>query len=157
MDIDKEPQKPDSALSQTELSQKRTGLSEHRTSLSEQRTKLSDVRSHLSNERTHLSYLRTGISLISFGVTLNRFSLFLIQSNEMPRFKGRSLLYDTTNIGIGMVVIGCIMLLWSIFHFVKTANAIDNLNFKPSKWSILIFSGIIVVIGTFATAWMITG
>jgi putative membrane protein len=164
MEIDKEPQKPDSELTQNELSQKRTGLSEHRTDLSEQRTglsekrtQLSDVRSHLSNERTHLSYLRTGISLISFGVTLNRFSLFLIQSNEMPRHKGRSLLHDTTNIGIGMVVIGCIMLLWSVFHFVKTADAIDNLSFKPSKWSILIFSGIIIVMGTFATAWMIMG
>lgn len=140
---------------QTELSLKRTHMSEHRTDLSEQRTQLSDVRSHLSNERTHMSYLRTGIALISFGVTLNRFSLFLLENRETYRLRGRSLLHDTENAGIGMVSLGCLLLVWSVFHFLKTAKAIDNLDFKPAKWSIIAFSSIIIITGTYATVWMI--
>lgn len=141
----------------TDLSEKRTGLSEHRTDLSEHRTNLSTARSHLANERTHLAYLRTGISLISFGVTLNRFSLFLIQSNEMAQFGGRSLLRDTKNVGIGMVILGCAMLLWSVSRFNKTAQAIDTLTYRRSSKSVIVFTAAIIVIGVFSTAWMILG
>lgn len=163
--------KSDKDMSQTELSEKRTGLSEHRTALSEhrtdlsghrtdlseKRTSLSNLRSHLSNERTHMSYLRTGISLISLGVTMNRFSLFLIQNKEMTRYGGRSLLHDTKNVGIGMVILGCALTIWSIFHFIKTADAINKASFKPAKWSIIIFTMIVIAAGTFAVAWLIAG
>lgn len=136
---------------------KRTGMPEHRTGLSEHRTQLSDVRSHLANERTHLSYLRTGIALISFGVTLNRFSLFLIENRDTYRLRGRSLLHDTERAGIGMVMLGCILLIWSVFHFIKTAKSINNLTFRPAKWSIIAFSTIIIIMGTYATVWMMMG
>lgn len=156
-----EMEKPSSDRS-TELSEKRTGLSEHRTELSEHRTglsehrtQLSDVRSHLSNERTHLSYLRTGISLISFGVTLNRFSLFLIQSREDSGLRSRMFLHDTKNAGLGMVVLGVIMLIWAIIHFIKTGNAIDKLEFKPARWSLVVFTLAVVLIGAASTIWMI--
>lgn len=141
----------------TELSKLRTNLSENRTEMSEHRTTLSDVRSHLANERTHLSYLRTSVSLISFGVTLNRFSLFLLQNKEMTRYGGRSLLHDTTNIGIGMVVLGSLLLAWAIGHFIKTAKSIEAVNYKPSRWSVLFFSISVLVVGTISTAWMILG
>ncbi|MNL25671.1 hypothetical protein D3C87_1471590 [compost metagenome] len=148
----------------TDLSEERTGLSEHRTdlsekrtSLSEHRTDLSDVRSHLANERTHMSYLRTAVSLISFGVTLNRFSLFLLQSNEMARYGGRSFLHDTKSVGIGMVILGSVLLAWSIGHFIHTAKSIETVNYRPSKWSVLFFSASVLLIGAFSTAWMILG
>jgi len=135
-----------------------TELTKHeptQTELSEVRTTLSDLRSHLSNERTHLSYLRTGIALISFGVTLNRFSLFLLENRETYRLRGKSLLHDTENAGIGMVALGCVLLVWSVFHFIKTAKAIDSRSFSPSKWTIIVFSSVVIIMGTYATVWMI--
>ncbi|WP_413288441.1 YidH family protein [Bdellovibrio sp. HCB337] len=141
----------------TDLSEKRTEMSTERTDLSEHRTVLSTARSHLANERTHLAYLRTGIALISFGVTLNRFSLFLIQSNEMSRFGGRSLLHDTKNVGIGMVILGCVMLIWSVVRFNRTAREIDTLTFKRANLSVILFTAAIITVGVFSTIWMITG
>lgn len=141
----------------TGLSEKRTGMSEERTDLSEKRTQLSNLRSHLSNERTHLSYLRTGVALISFGVTLNRFSLFLIQSNEMTRYGGRHFLRDAKNVGIGMVVLGSIMLIWAIFHFTSTYSQINDNTYKPTKWPIILFTSLVILVGVSSTVWMITG
>lgn len=123
--------------------------------LSQHRTNLSNIRSHLSNERTHLSYLRTGIALISFGVTLNRFSLFLIQNDKVSSFKNRPFLVDTKNVGIGMVTLGSALLIWSIYHFTKTAKEIRTQEVDPSKWSVVIFTSIVAVLGTFTTLWMI--
>ncbi|MBX2987166.1 MAG: DUF202 domain-containing protein [Bdellovibrionaceae bacterium] len=138
----------------TGLSEHRTDLSEHRTGLSEHRTQLSDIRSHLSNERTHLSYLRTGISLISFGITLNRFSLFLIQENLSSQVGHTLFLHDAKNVGFGMVVLGSLLLFWSMIRFVRTTKAIDELRFQPSKWSILGFTTVVAVMGTIATIWL---
>ena len=121
----------------------------------ERRTELSNVRSHLANERTQLSFLRTGISLISFGVTLNRFSLFLIQNENMTTHAGVPFLRDTENVGIGMVILGSLLLIWSVQHFLKTAKEIDSSSFKPSKWSLLIFTLAVVVLGTLMTFWLI--
>ena len=122
---------------------------------SEQRTALSNLRSHLANERTHLSFLRTGISLISFGVTLNRFSLFLIENNGMATYTGKPFLHDMKNVGIAMVVLGSFLLLWSVYHFLRTAKEIDSATFRPSKWSLLFFTVVVVLLGTLTTVWMI--
>lgn len=122
--------------------------------LAQQRTDLSSVRSHLANERTFLSLLRTGIALISFGITLNRFSLFLIQSEKMAVDQGHMFLHDTKNIGIGMVVLGSVLLIWSTYHFLSTAEQIDSLDFKPSKWSLVVFTLLVIVMGTVMTGWM---
>ncbi len=115
-------------------------------------TALSHLRSHLANERTLLAYLRTGVAFLSLGVTLNRFSLFLIGSNVTHN--GRPFLHDTKNVGIGMVILGTLLLLWSMYHFLKTAKEIDSLSFIPSKWALLIFTLIIILLGAFTTFYM---
>jgi putative membrane protein len=137
----------------TELSDHRTGLSEQRTSLSEKRTAESDVRSHLANERTLLAYQRTGISLISFGVTLNRFSIYLLQ-NEMSHGGGRDILHETKYAGLGMVILGSAMLIWSVVHYLKTANVINKALVAESSRSVLVFSVIVILLGTATTVWM---
>ncbi|WII71605.1 DUF202 domain-containing protein [Bdellovibrio sp. 22V] len=153
-----EPEKIDpNELSQrrTEMSVQRTDMSTHRTDMSEERTDLSVARSHLANERTHLSYLRTGVALISFGVTLNRFALYLLQSEEMERFHRKMFLHDLKNVGIGMVLLGSILLAWSIRHFIKIQKSIENLSFVPAKWSLIFFSLAVICIGAVTTIWMI--
>ncbi|MGZ3782669.1 MAG: YidH family protein [Pseudobdellovibrionaceae bacterium] len=120
-------------------------------------SKQPDIRSHLANERTHLANLRTGISVISFGVTLNRFSLYLLQNNMISRQGGRPVLRDTENVGIGMVILGSILLIWSVFHFLKTARQINTATYMPSKWSILSFTVAVIIIGSLSAVWMFLG
>lgn len=137
----------------TEQSDHRTDLSEYRTALSEKRTAEGDIRSHLANERTLMAYQRTGISLISFGVTLNRFSIYLLQ-NEVSQGSGRDALHDTKYAGIGMVILGSAMLMWSVVHYLKTANVIDKSLIAQSSRSVLVFSIIVFLLGTATTVWM---
>lgn len=112
-----------------------------------------DIRSHLANERTLLAYQRTGISLISFGVTLNRFSIYLLQ-NEISKSGGRAILHETKYAGLGMVILGSAMLIWSVVHYLKTAKVIDQALIAQSSRSVLIFSVIVIFLGTATTVWM---
>ena len=163
-DIEPTPKKRDADMNPTELSAKRTGLSEHRTNLSEHRTALSDLRtdlsksrSHLSNERTHLSYIRTGISLISLGITMNRFAWFLIENKSLSRYGGRTFLHDAKNVGIGMVVLGCAMVIWSLFRFEHAFRDINSGVFRPSHRSIYTFTLGLILIGTVSIIWLMVG
>jgi putative membrane protein len=122
--------------------------------LSQERTNLSMARSHLSNERTLLSILRTGIALISFGITLNRFSLYLIQ-NERSGLPSRNFLHDTKNVGLGMVIVASFLLIWAIKHFIETAKEIDTLSFRPAKWSLVIFTIVVILFSATMTILMI--
>lgn len=140
----------------TDLSTHRTDLSEHRTELSEQRSDLSSMRSHLANERTHLAYMRTGISLISLGITMNRFSWFLIENKSLSRFGG-SFLHDAKNVGLGMVILGCAMLIWSLVRYKSAAKSIAELNYTPSHKSVFIFTLAVILIGTMSTIWLMIG
>lgn len=141
----------------TELSEHRTDLSEQRTELSEERSNLSQVRSHLANERTHLAYMRTGISLISLGITMNRFSWFLIENKSMSRFGGRTFLDDAKDVGVGMVVLGSLMLAWSLFRYNATVKTIDSGVFKPPHRFIWGFTLMLILMGTASTIWLMAG
>lgn len=84
-------------------------------------TDLARGRTHMANERTHLAYLRTTVSLIGFGITINRFSTYLIQNDQAPQGQ-RLVLHDAGNAGIGMVVLGLVLLLWSLVRYWKSAR-----------------------------------
>jgi putative membrane protein len=140
----------------TDLSKHRTELSEHRTDLSEHRTILSDSRSLLANERTHLGYLRTGVSLMSFGITLNRFAIFLMQSRPAdtdPAITGPLLLrvHSTEQIGLGMVILGVLLLVWSLFRYRKVNKHILEERLKPSRFSTVFVTLSVILLGAVAT------
>jgi len=116
--------KPDASTSSTTLSIYRTRLSVYRTHVS-------NLRSHLANERTHLAYLRTTVSLIGFGITLNRFSVYLVEHGGAPQ--GRFLLRDVGNAGLGMVVLGLLLLLWSVYRFWRVGQDIERGEYV-SRW-----------------------
>jgi putative membrane protein len=123
--------------------------------LAKNRSDLAKARSHLANERTHLAYIRTGIALISFGVTLNRFSLYLIQNDKLTSYKSVPFLHDTKKVGVGMVILGSFLLIWSIIKFLRTARNINYLTFKPAKWSIVVFTTFITIFAVASTLWML--
>ncbi|WP_413613166.1 YidH family protein [Bdellovibrio sp. HCB-110] len=142
-----------------EISQSQNNISdsEFQTELSEYQTELSDSRTHMANERTHLSYLRTGVSFISLGITLNRFSVYLLQSEKTGTNDSGAVLHDAKNVGIGMVILGSLLLIWSVYHFLRRIKEIETSKFKPAKWSILFFTFAVIVIGVLSTIWLTSG
>lgn len=143
----------DLSLHRTRMSTHRTELSTHRTELSTERTNLSLARSHMSNERTHLSYLRTSLALLSFGITLNRFSIYFQENKIKPRY--HAILYETQYVGLGMVLLGLLILGWSLGHYRKTDHDIETFQYRSPKKSISIFTMVILLIGGFSAVWMI--
>jgi putative membrane protein len=138
----------------TELSKHRTQLSEKRTGMSTHRTGLSSLRSHLSNERTHLSYLRTSISLIGFGITLNRFSIFLQEKRDVAEQTSRLRLRSTENVGAGMVGIGLVLLVWSLYRYWRVSREIERHQYDPRNRMVLMLTLGILLCGGLSAVWL---
>lgn len=118
----------------------------------ELQTELATTRSHMSNERTQLSYLRTSLSLMSFGITLNRFSIFLSESKM--EVKTHSILTQTEMIGLGMVVMGIILLGWSLYRFLNVEKEIDSGTYTTAHGAMSFFSIAVLCLGGIITIWM---
>lgn len=132
-----------------------TLLSTHRTRLSIKRTGLADLRSHLSNERTHLAYLRMSISLIGFGITINRFSVFLQEEGKVARGATGPMLRSSEHAGAGMVVIGLLLITWSLYRYWHVNQDIQKARFRPLHRAVLILTLWLVLAGGFTAAWLI--
>lgn len=136
--------KPDLAASATQLAI-------YRTQLAVYRTHVSNLRSHLANERTHLAYLRTAVSLVGFGITLNRFAQWLI---ENERRSPSLALVDATHVGSFMVVLGLLLLAWSLYRFWVVSKDIEHGRFVAHDRAIFIASIGVLVIGGGSALWM---
>jgi putative membrane protein len=135
-----------------------TLLAVYRTQLAVRRTGLADLRSHLANERTHLAYVRTAISLISFGITLNRFSVFLQKQGTLAPGEGtRLMLRDAGNVGIGMVVLGLLLVLWSLYRYWRVDRDIQGGNFHPLKGSVVAYTLLVILLGGLSAVWLFMG
>ncbi|MEJ8845380.1 YidH family protein [Variovorax rhizosphaerae] len=127
------------------------------TEMAEHRTALADARSHLANERTHLAYLRTALSMMSFGITINRFAIYLLQGQnaekllEHPHFAMR----DVATVGLGMVIVGMVLLLWSLLRYRKTYKQIVEQRFEPSSTSVSLLTLAVVAMGAVSAIWLL--
>ncbi len=130
-----------------------TTLSMYRTRLSVYRTQVSNLRSHLANERTHLSYLRTTVSLVGFGITLNRFAIYLIQQGKTPETTHR-MLRDAGHAGIGMVVLGLLLLLWSIYRYWRVGEDIERGQYIARQKGTLVASFGLLALGGLTAVWL---
>lgn len=131
-----------------------TLLSTHRTKLSIRRTGLSDLRSHLSNERTHLSYLRTSISLIGFGITINRFSVFLQENGKITADQPGNSMRSTEYAGAGMVVVGLIVIAWSLYRYWHVNQDIEQARFRPLHRAVVALTALLLLAGGLTSAWL---
>ncbi len=138
--------KPDAATSTTTLSMYRTRLSVYRT-------RVSNLRSHLANERTHLSYLRTTVSLVGFGITLNRFSSYLVQQGKVAE-DARHMLRSTGNAGLGMVLLGLALLLWSIYRYWRVGQDIERGEYVRRQRGTLVASFGLLLLGGLTAVWL---
>jgi putative membrane protein len=123
--------------------------------LKEQQAQLHHVSEHLANERTILAWIRTAIAVMTLGVGINRFSLFLVEfSHIVP--DGRKL--STTRaeeLGIGLVILGILMMLGAIWHYLDVAKAIDEGTYRPSRRKIVLAALTVVVLGGASLAWLL--
>jgi len=88
---------------------------------------------HLANERTHLAYMRTAIAVISLGITMNRFSRFLFENEQADRSRRLILLRSTSQIGLGMVLFGCLWMMLALHRYRRVERAIDNGDFQSQR------------------------
>jgi putative membrane protein len=136
---------------QPDVSASSTQLAVYRTQLAVYRTQVSNLRSHLANERTHLAYLRTAISLVGFGITLNRFAQWLIQSD----LKGSRLpLVDARHAGSFMVILGLMLLAWSLYRFWVVSKDIELGRFVAHDRAVFIASMGVLIVGGGSALWM---
>lgn len=123
------------------------------TLLSVHRTGLANLRSHLANERTHLAYLRTAISLIGFGITINRFSIFLQEKGKIVDPTG-PLLRSSEHAGAGMVVVGLLLLGWSLYRYWHVNQDIRKAQFRPLHRAVIAVTVLLILLGGVTTAWL---
>jgi putative membrane protein len=94
---------------------------------------------HAANERTFLAWVRTGIAIIAFGFVVEKFNLFVrtmaeasksesVSRLQPDRFAGAFSHYD----GLALIVIGMVLILISLFRFVRTGRMIDDEQSHPA-------------------------
>ncbi|MET0544595.1 MAG: DUF202 domain-containing protein [Variovorax sp.] len=125
--------------------------------MAEHRTALADARSHLANERTHLAYLRTALSMMSFGITINRFAIYLLQGKGAEKLLEHQHfpLRDAANVGLGMVIVGMVLLLWSLRRYRRTYRQIVEQRFEPSTTSVSLLTLAVVAMGAVSAIWLL--
>ncbi|RJG05716.1 DUF202 domain-containing protein [Noviherbaspirillum cavernae] len=110
------------------------------------------VSEQLANERTFLAWLRTSVSLISFGITINRFSLYLIQSQEIGR--QRAPLHDIELTGIGMVIAGILMIGFAALHYSAVSKSIDRGEYRVYRGPVYVTSILVMILGAVSLYWL---
>jgi putative membrane protein len=122
--------------------------------LKQQQAKLHHVSEHLANERTILAWVRTAIAIMTLGIAINRFSLFLIEfARNVPG--GRTTNIHAEEVGVGLVIVGVIVMLGGIWHYLDVARAIDEGNYQASRSRIVLPALIVVLIGAASLVWLL--
>lgn len=112
------------------------------------------VSDHLANERTLLAWIRTCIAVIAFGVAINRFSLFLMEINQVVPEVRAAANRHVGALGAGLVVLGIAMLVGALWHYVRVSRAIDAGTYRPSPRIMMATSAAIVAMGAVALVWL---
>lgn len=119
-----------------------------------QQAELHHVSEHLANERTILAWVRTAIAIMTLGIAINRFSLFLVEfSREVPG--GRAANVHAEELGIGLVVLGVVVMLGGLWHYLDVARAIDEGSYRPSRVRIVVPSLVVVLLGGASLVWLL--
>ena len=107
-------------------------------------------REHQANERTFLAWMRTSISLIGFGLAIARFGLFLQQSQatNSPTSLQETLLIDSHNLGIILIVVGIIIVAIAALRYNQVYWQIERVNYRPNRFIIWFVTGLIIFLGT---------
>ena len=105
-------------------------------------TKITD---HLANERTFLAWIRTALGLTGFGFVLGRMGLFLNQIATAGDTKRVRTGHEFIIVGIVFLLVGAIFSGWSGWKYERNRTAIESDRFSPSKRSIVVLTGVVVI------------
>jgi inner membrane protein YidH len=122
--------------------------------LKQQQAELHHVSEHLANERTILAWVRTAIAIVTLGIAINRFSLFLVEFARMVPGT-RTANTHAEEVGIGLVIVGVLVMLGGIWHYLDVARAIDDGTYQPSRLRIVLPALIVVLIGAASLVWLL--
>lgn len=112
------------------------------------------VSDHLANERTLLAWIRTSIAVIALGIAINRFSLFLLEiSQALPEVRATANRHVAA-LGGGLVVLGIVIMIGALWHYLRVSRAIDAESYRPSTLVMATTSAAIVAMGGAALAWL---
>ena len=112
------------------------------------------VSDHLANERTLLAWIRTCIAVIAFGVAINRFSLFLMEINQvLPEVRSAANRHVAA-LGAGLVVLGIVIMVGALWHYLRVSQSIDAEAYRPSTRIMAATSAAIVAMGLIALVWL---
>lgn len=101
---------------------------------------------HLSNERTFLAWMSASVAIMAFGFVVVKFALFarhFAPVLDMPPVEVND--YSAL-LGIGLVSVGALGILLSLFRFRATATQLRNGNFVHSGMSITLIAVILFAI-----------
>lgn len=90
------------------------------------------VSDHLANERTFLAWMRTGLATITFGFVVERFGLVVRELDPTTRSLFVLSFHVSSLIGVALIVLGVIMFVFALRHFLHNRRAIDAGQFRPS-------------------------
>jgi len=88
---------------------------------------------YLANERTHLAYLRTALALITLGITMNRVSQYFFFGEQLERSRPLSLLRNTAQLGLGMVLYGFGLVVLALYRYLRVERAIDHYDYRSQR------------------------
>jgi putative membrane protein len=105
------------------------------------------VSDHLANERTFLDWVRTGIAVMAFGFVIERFGLLLRELGLKVGLSSNSSILSSKLLGILVAVLGMIMLIAALFHFVQERRTIKEERYQPGLLFPLVLTCIASLIG----------
>jgi putative membrane protein len=100
------------------------------------------VRDHLANERTYLAWLRTGVSTLGLGVVIAKLR-YLIG----PNYAESSGIVHAANIGLVFAVTGLLTIIWSVFFFLRTRDAIRKGTYISGSKLEIALAAVLVALG----------
>jgi putative membrane protein len=112
------------------------------------------VSDHLANERTLLAWIRTSIAVIALGIAINRFSLFLMEINQVVPEVRSAANRHVAALGAGLVALGMVVMVGSLWHYLRVSRAIDSETYRPSILVMVTTSVAIIVMGLIALVWL---
>ena len=98
--------------------------------------------------------MRTGIATMGFGVVIAKLRYLFPPDALTPPSVG---FIHASNLGLIFTVIGLLIVVFSARHYVVVQEQIRHQRYRASKESILIFSGIVVVLGLLIVWYLLQG
>jgi len=96
----------------------------------------SAARDHLANERTLLAWVRTSIALLALGIAIAKFSTSEEGGQEI----------SGVIVGTILVVLGCLMVLYSRNRYFEVVESLDSGEFKVNEGGVNFMLGLIVLL-----------